>query len=263
VKLAYDGAITGGGERLDWIKEWGTAITLAITAEDQSGFNPGASLITPFENRVFTFPTGGAVTSSQSFSVGLGASVGASATRTETIQFTVTNEGLLRIGADLLSKTSDFNQACKIYQEGAMIEGDLKIWEFIYDKAFIAANSNASTWSPEKIPTGMKDAKGNPKYKTVYGRHPNWPLYNTFTENISFVATFSGNVTPTWKLARVAANSTGNLLSATRTNTNQLTLTMGPIESPGSATSPPQLKQGAQQQHDNTVLSNSIKTPQN
>ena len=143
-----------------------------------------------------------------------------------------------------------------------MIDGDLRIWEFIYDKAFVAGASNATTWSPVKIDTGEKDKKGKPIYTTEYGRHPNWPLYNTVTENISFVASFSGNVTPTWKLARVAANSTGNFLSATRTNTNQLTITMGPIQSPGSPTSPPQLKQGAQTQHDNTVLSNSIKTPQ-
>jgi hypothetical protein len=169
------------------------------------------------------------------------------------------------MGGYYLSKSPDFSQACKSHQEGAMIDGDLKIWEFIYDKAFIAASSNATTWSPVKTKIGTQTVKDKTVniYRTDYGRHPNWPLYNTFTENISFVATFSGNVTPTWKLARVAANSTGNLLSATRMNTNQLTLTMGPIQSPGSATSPPQLKQGAQQQHDNTVLSNSIKTPQN
>jgi hypothetical protein len=153
-----------------------------------------------------------------------------------------------------------------------MIDSDLKIWEFIYDKAVIASSINASAFVPvtkvenvvDKNGKPVLDKNGKPKTKAVvlgYTRHPSWPLYNTFTENITFTATFGGNVTPTWKLARVSANSSGTFLSATRTNTNQLTITMGPIQYQASATQPAQLSSGAQAQHANTVLSNQIKTP--
>lgn len=86
--------------QLAWLKDWGTAISLSITAEDQSGLNPGRTLATPFNNRVFTFPTGGNVTSPQSFSFGIGGSAAASATRAELIQYTYTNAGLLRVADD-------------------------------------------------------------------------------------------------------------------------------------------------------------------
>jgi hypothetical protein len=228
--------------KLAWLKEWGTAITLTITAEDQSGLSPGLSLTTPFANKIFTFPTGGNVTSPQSFNLGLGGSATANATRSETIQFTYTNAGLLNAANNFLLEQPNLDDACKFLQTGVMIDGDLKIWEFIYDKAVIAATGNASAY--------------------VSGtQHPSWPLYNTFTENITFTATFGGNATPTWKLARVSADSSSTLLSAMRTNTNQLTITMGPIQNPPTPTTPAQLKQGAQTQHDNTVLSNQIKGP--
>ncbi|MGB8278738.1 MAG: hypothetical protein WCF20_12520 [Methylovirgula sp.] len=277
--------------KLPWLKDWGTAITLAITVEDQSGLSPGLSLTTPFANKVFTFPTGGNVTSPQSFSFGIGGSATANATRSETIQFTYTNVGLLKAAKYFLSEQPNFDDACKFSQTGVTIDSDLKIWEFVYDKAVIAANGNASSYVPKivavknpdgtvkmapvknpdgtvvKKPDGTvemapvlkpeKDKDGN----DVYTQHPSWPLYNEFTENITFTTIFGGNVTPTWKLARVSANSSGNLLSATRTNTNQLTITLGPIKTPASPTAPTQLKQGAQTQHDNTVLSNQIKSP--
>jgi hypothetical protein len=274
LKKAYDLVKAQDPElvKLPWLKDWGTAITLAITAEDQSGLSPGLSLTTPFANEVFKFPSGNVI-SPQSFSFGIGGSATASATRAETIQFTYTNVGLLRAGEKFLEEEPkfdpehpDFDDACKTYQSGVMIESDLKIWEFTYDKAIIAANGNAAAYVPVEVKTGSKLVNGKmvPEYKTVgYTKHPSWPLYNTFTANITFTATFGGNVTPTWKLARISANTSGNLLSATRTNTNQLTITLGPIQTQPSATAATQLSSGAQTQHDNTVLSNQIKTPNN
>jgi hypothetical protein len=259
--------------QLAWLKDWGTAISLSITAEDQSGLSPGLTLTTPFNNRLFSFPTGGNVTSPQSFNFIIGGSASASATRAELIQYTYTNNGLLKVADGLLkisnklsSNPPDYDDACKTSQTGVLIDSDLKIWEFIYDKAVIASNLNASAFVPIQEKDGTKLTDGGKKvpiFKTVgYTRHPSWPLYNTFTENITFTAILGGTVTPTWKLARVSANTSGSFLSATRTNTNQLTITMGPIQTQASATAPAKLVQGAQTQHDNTVLSNQIKTPQ-
>jgi hypothetical protein len=271
LKAAYDNLRTQDSKKLEWLKKWGTAITLAITAEDQSGLSPGLSLTTPFENKIFTFKTGGNVTSPQSFVFGIGGSATASATRTETIQFTYLNKDLL-YAADIFVPKQPDGIPCQTYQRGLMIEGDLKIWEFIYDKAVIAANGNAAPYAKpteeKDVPTGQCNCNGKPatqkKQVPIDGskvaQQPDWPLFNTFTENITFTATFGGNVTPTWKLARVSANSSANLLSATRTNTNQLTITLGPVETLPDAETPAQLKQAAQTQHDNNVLSGLIGT---
>jgi hypothetical protein len=166
----------------------------------------------------------------------------------------------------------DPDAACKGYKVGAFIDGDLKIWEFIYDKAVIAAMGNAAAWVQktkreavvDKNGKPVLDKNGKPEAKLVpigYTQHPSWPLYNTFTENISFTATLGASATPMWKLARVSADSSGTLLSATRTNTDQLTITMGPVQTQASPTQPAQLSSGAQTQHTNTVLSNQIKGP--
>jgi hypothetical protein len=221
--------------RLPWLKskKWGTAITLTITAEDQSSVNPGLSFITPFRNRVFTFPSGGPVTSSQSFTMGVGGSVSANATRTETIQFTILN-------SQLFDQAKYHPSNCAGLEGGAMIDGDLKIREFIYDKAVIAFWNNANP-----APIGKADNVAD---------IPTWPLYNTFTDTINFVSTLSGNVTPSWKLARFSDNTgAANLVNAQRTYTNQVIITIGPIGTPPSETAAAALSQSAQNQHNAQV----------
>jgi hypothetical protein len=223
---------------LPWLKskKWGTAITLTITAQDQSGVNPGLSFIQPFANKVFSFPTGGNVTSSQSFNLGVGGSASANATRTETIQFTIVNSKLFDLGKYKSPTASD----CAPLEHGAMIDGDLKIREFIYDKAVVAYFNNGNP-APVKNPADI-------------AKVPTWPIYNTFTETITFVATLSGNITPSWKLARFSDNTgAGTLLSAQRMYTNTVILTIGPLSTQPSATAPAALSQSAQNQHNAQV----------
>jgi hypothetical protein len=51
---------------------------------------------------------------------------------------------------------------------------------------------------------------------------------NVLSHEVKFDITTSGNLTPGWKLTRVAVNQSGNLFSATRDRTNDLTITLGP-----------------------------------
>jgi hypothetical protein len=77
-----------------------------------------------------------------------------------------------------------------------------------------------------------------------------YPLYNTFTETINFVATFGGNVNPTWKLAQFSNNTSGSsLASATRTYTNQVIITIGPLGKPPTETSAASLDASGAAQH--------------
>jgi hypothetical protein len=59
--------------------------------------------------------------------------------------------------------------------------------------------------------------------------------FNTFTEEITFVAAYGGSFTPTWKLARISANASSNLIIGQRTNTNDLIITLGPVKTKDNA----------------------------
>lgn len=240
---------------LPWLDQWGTTVTQTITVEDQSGLSPGISTISPLQNVIFPFPTGGNVTSPQSFSLNFGVTASANALRTETIQYTFRN-------SDILTYADPNDKSCTNWQRGVLIDGDLKIREFIYDKATIAALGNASL---------------------VAGKDPwKFPVFNTFTEEITFVAAYGGTFTPTWKLARLSANSSSNLVIAERTNTNDLIITLGPVKCPKPTptkpirpaigvlviqntdscpeptTSPVQLIDAAMNQHNARVAANAI-----
>jgi hypothetical protein len=216
---------------LPWLvsSKWGTAITLTITAEDQSGLSPGLSFIKPLQNVITTFPTGGNVTSSQSSTLGVGGSASENATRTETIQFTFVN-------SSLLAAAQQYPSTCTEYESGITIDGDLRIREFIYDKALIARMGNASLYAGTNPAIAWK-----------------WPIYNTFTETTNFVSIFSGNITPSWKLARFSNNPSTSLVSAQRTYTNQVIITIGPLGTQPSNTQPAALNGSAQSQHNAQV----------
>jgi hypothetical protein len=195
--------------KLPWLKTWGTTVTQTITQEDQSGLAPGISAITPLHNVIFPFATGGNVLSPQSFSLNFGGTASANALRTEAIQYTFRN-------SDILYYTDANPDGCASLQSGVMIDGDLKIREFIYDKAVIARLGNASL--RVDVPPDL------PPWKL--------PPFNTFTEEITFIAAYGGSFTPTWHLARITANASSNLAIAQRTNTNDLVITLGPIKCP-------------------------------
>jgi len=191
-------------------EKWGTTVTQSITVEDQTGLAPGITATTPLANRVFTFPTGGNVTSPQSFAWSIGGTASANSLRTEMIQYTFRNK-------DILKNT---NSGClRDNIKGVMIDGDLKIREFIYDKAQIWLAGNASL-----IGSGPDANQLNP--------------FNTFTEEITFVAAYGGSFTPTWKLARISSGASSNLIVGQRTNTNDLIITLGPVKTKDSQGKP-------------------------
>jgi hypothetical protein len=211
------------------MNEWGTTVTQSITVEDQSGLAPGITTVTPLQNVIFAFSTG-PVTSMQSRSLSFGGTASANSLRTEMIQYTATNQDILR----------NTSPDCNNYS-GVMIDGDLKIREFIYDKALLWKYNNA-------------DARG--QGPLAYQKNP----FNTFTEEITFVAAYGGTFTPTWKLARVTANAGSNLVIGQRTNTNDLIITLGPVKQPIDKTGrkPVQLDDLSVNQHQARVNASAI-----
>jgi hypothetical protein len=195
--------------KLPWLRQWGTTVTQTITVEDQTGLSPGISAVAPLPNSVLAFPAsnGGNVTLPQSTSVSVGGTASANGLRTETIQYTFRNQDLL----------DSYNSGCLSTINGVMMDGNLKIAEFIYDKASVSLSHAIQLASDD----------------------PYVPGFNTFTEEITFVATYGASVTPTWHLARLTANTSSNLLVAQRTNTNDLIITLGAIKCPAPPTPQP------------------------
>jgi hypothetical protein len=175
---------------------WGTQITLKLTWDETSGLAPGLSFIRPMSNM-------------HSTSIGVGGSVTAHATRVETVTFLFANSDLLRSANAYRDNPANKAKAlpdCSVRETGTMIHSDLKIADFIVDKATLASTGITSTDDPSE------------------------PPFSTFQEELTFVGSYSGNLTPTWKLTRFTSNTTGNLLSGSRTTTGDVLITLGPLK---------------------------------
>ena len=182
------------GYSIDWLRDWGATVTLKLTVDEKSTLAPGITFTKPLENIVYAFSSGGSVTAKQSRSVGLGASLSSDATRIETISF-------YYLFSDYLSP--DKRLDCSDSGD-SLLKGNLRIVDFLNEKITVGRAPNTVDNKPGKSP------------------------FSTFTYQVTFVVTKSGNVTPSWSLARVSANTSGNFLSGQRVNTDDLTITMGP-----------------------------------
>ena len=76
------------------------------------------------------------------------------------------------------------------------------------------------------------------------------PPYNTWTDEITFVSSYGATATPTWHLARSSANTSSNLVIAQRTNTNDLIITLGPLDPCQQPSLPRATSQGVPPHHD-------------
>jgi hypothetical protein len=197
------------GPRVKWLRTWGATATVKLTVDELETLTPGASFTKPFENTVTTFSKGGNVTFPQNFALGLGLSGTAHSTRLETITFTYSDNDLVR-EVEIDRKKYGNTNTCDGIRDGLVVEGDLKIGEFLYDKATIAAQGEATNGDPNK------------------------PPFSTLSDDLTFVTAFGGSVNPTWKLVKVTANTSPTLFNATRTHTNELLLTLGAINNKAS-----------------------------
>jgi hypothetical protein len=100
-----------------------------------------------------------------------------------------------------------------------MIQSDLKIAEFIFNKAFIASVPGSVPQPRDAMASANKPAAATP---------PKAIPYSIFSYEIAFVASYGGNITPTWKFARITADPSSPLFMSSRQKTNDLTVTLGP-----------------------------------
>lgn len=146
-------------------------------------------------NASFLTPFG--LKGAESFLFGIAGGGSANATRTEQMSFSYSNGELYKEAAlDVRNSQTD----CQKLQQGVQINSDLKIGQFIYDNVVVEGNEG-----------------------------PENKQFSQLQFEINFVASFSGGVTPTWKFTRTTVNGSGTLFGATRTNTDDLIVTLGPL----------------------------------
>ncbi|WP_321383944.1 hypothetical protein [Rhizobium sp.] len=168
----------GKGYGAGWIKSWAAKVTFTLTAKETSGFSPNFS----YKN-----PPG-------IFSLGIGASADADATRTEATALTWSVPEILSDAATI---------PCKHFGP-FKVTSDLQIAEWLLRKAFLA-----------RVPGNIDRQKlGTP--------------FSAFTYEATFVSTYSGGINPGWSFSRRSINDSTTLFSLSRSRTDSVNITMGP-----------------------------------
>lgn len=200
-------------QQVPWIRQWGTSVALNLTWDEQSNVSPGLTYTTPLNV-------------SEMFTVGAGVSASAHSTRQENITFTWDNKTLLEEGKLNYRKPG---LDCSDLADGVTVNSDLKIDEFILDKATIASDRNASNL----------DIK--------------YPEFSVFQETLTFVVSFNANGTPTWKLTRFTVPN-GTLIGAGLSNTSVVIVTLGKLAKPATAAGAPELIEQARIQQEAATI---------
>jgi hypothetical protein len=204
-----------------WLNDWGAKANLKVVVEEASTFAPSLTVTDTLSNHVSKFSKGGDVTFGRVFSMPLAVTGTTKATRTENIGFYFNfadlkadtevgwPAGAQQSGGDDPARFEALKthggKACPA-SDGVMMEGDLKIYEFIRSKVQVS-----------RVPG-------------VIVRKDGASPFDVFTYDIQFAVTRSGSFAPSWKLYPVSINTSTPLLAGSRTKTNSLVLTLGKRE---------------------------------
>ena len=184
---------------LNWLDKATAKITIKLIAEEKGTVNPGVSFKELFPSAVTNFGNKTSVTTPQSAAVGLGALLQADATRTENIDYSYV------IKTDFLGNQTDRPvkpRPC-IETGGIFLEADLKIQDWL-DGATLPFLISANVPSEvDNIPPDVLSHEAN------------------------FVAMANVNITPSWTLVNVSANTAANLAAIGRQTTGDLIVSLG------------------------------------
>jgi hypothetical protein len=126
-KGLYRAVATGN---VPWLAGWGTSISLNLTWDEQSNVSPSL---------VYSGP----IALARAFTLNGNTGIAAHSTRQENITFTLENKTLLEEA--ILRQHISPELDCSSLENGVTVESDLKIDEFIFDKATIAGGRESRT----------------------------------------------------------------------------------------------------------------------
>lgn len=207
--------------------DWGALVSLSLEVDENAALSPGISFNDVMPNAIKAFGPGNTVTTPQSFNLGLGSNLSATATRIDKFD---PYYSVARLRAD------DPNSVClpgndplighgwtAASSSPFLLDSDLRIKDWLVG-AMMIDNALPSQGVPaSKGGSGAKVAKSTQALSSSdFGN-------DTVSIEIKFIIISSGNVTPTWKLVRVSANTASSpFFNARRTRTHDLIITLGP-----------------------------------
>jgi hypothetical protein len=202
-----DNARKYGQRRLEWLDKSTAKITIKLIAEEKGALNPGLSFKQLFPSDVTTFTNKTTLTTPQSAALGVGGLLQADATRTENIDYTYV------IKADFLDNQTKGPVKPRPCNEhgGIFLDANLKIQDWLSGAVtpFLisaAVPSEADRTAPDVL-----------------------------THEANFIATANANVTPSWTLVNVSANTAVNLVAVGRVTTGDLIISLGQAGKVGPA----------------------------
>ena len=203
--------------------EWITQISLSLQVDESSSLGPGLTLNTVLPNSVRVFGPGSSVSSSQSSSVGLGGTLSSTATRIDKFDPSWSIAYLMQPDTKnsvCLDENDPFKRLGWQPDSSSpfILESDLGIKKWLVGAVITDVLLNSQTGSGGSQKASSSSSGGGTKPDTI-------------SYEIKFIIVSNGNVTPTWKLVKFSANTTGTLFAAGRTRTHDLIITIGPNDS--------------------------------
>lgn len=206
----------------NWINSWGALVTFTLDTTEKISFGPGVALHNPLPTAVTSFPGLADVTTDQIFNASFGAQLSSEAERKSQVIFFYTAQELQKIDVQGRSCIPSVPTPGYLF-----VESELGIPEWVF------ATASLQTSGLAKFPT-LKASKG-------------YLNQNAISESIKFRVISSANATPAWKLVRVSANEDTKLIDGSRDRTQQLDVTLGPLEAaPGTLAASAQAQFNAQ-----------------
>jgi hypothetical protein len=195
---------------------WGAQITFTFTVDETSKLTPGLTMNTPMPSAISVFQGSAPVTTPQSFAFGLGGTLSTQATRVDTFDTFYSIGDIAYVYSQ--KNICDYPNPDLMGPDSAssllLVKSNLGIKEWL-PQAFQVADFLRSSRAAE---TGEGPALGGSAAHAA----------DSMSYHIKFIVISSINATPTWKLVRVSANTSGTLLDVNRTRTHDLLLTIGP-----------------------------------
>lgn len=212
-------------------KAWIAQINLSLEVDENAALTPGVTYSDILRNATRTFGVGNSVTVGQSFSLAFGATLSSTATRIDKFDPTYSVDWLMRKPDPRIDICQEANNIFQDYPHSSpfLIESNLGIDKWLMGAMFVenllpshpavAIKPSVGNTVASKVTAGVDSGGG--------GGGGSLGPFSVSTE-LKFVIVSSGNVTPTWKLIQVSANTSGTLFATGRTRTHDLIITVGP-----------------------------------
>jgi hypothetical protein len=165
---------------LSWLYKWAAQVTLVITVDEKSSLNPSIFFTPPLPSATAHFSNGTTTTTSQSLSVGLGATVSVDATRKATISWLVKFEAL----------TSDTS----------LVKAKIKL-DYFYN---YARQINSEKIPPTSLLPATVRAGILGDFSKSISAEASASKKDALQNEITFVVLYGGSINPVWKLLRIA-----------------------------------------------------------